>query len=126
MAVTRSPISFVATSKPEDTKAFYQQVLGLTLIEQSPYALAFNDGNHMLRVQIVTRFSPAAHTAHGWRVLDIEREIADLTSKGVTFLKFDQLAQDASGVWKTSDGHKIAWFKDPSGNTLSLTEYVDP
>lgn len=125
MTPSRVPISFIATTKPEMAKTFYGDILGLVLREQSPYALVFGDGANMLRVQIVAELTPASHTVHGWQVTDLDREIADLTDKGVAFLKFDQLPQDASGIWTSPDGHKIAWFKDPSGNILSMTQYAE-
>lgn len=78
----------------------------------------------MLRVQIVAQLRPAAHTVHGWQVSDIHKEIESLAAKGVAFLAFDQLGQDEHGVWTTPDGSKIAWFKDPDGNTLSLTQFT--
>ena len=126
MPILRRPISFVASLEPEKAKAFYGEVLALELLEASPYALVYSDGGNMLRVQIVAELSPASHTVHGWQVADIERETKELGSKGVDFLKFDQLEQDATGVWTTPDGHKIAWFKDPSGNILSLTQFSSP
>lgn len=126
MTKLRQPISFVATAEPEKARAFYGDVLGLELVENSPYALVFSDGGNTLRVQIVAELSPAKHTVHGWQVTEIEREIEELVPKGVEFLTFDQLGQNASGVWKSPDGHKIAWFKDPSGNILSLTEFSLP
>lgn len=124
MATTRQPISFLATTEPEQARIFYGETLGLRLIESSPFALAFADGDSMLRVQIVPELNPPPHTAHGWQVTDIEEEIAVLTAKGVSFLAFDELPQSPSGVWTTPDGHKIAWFKDPSGNVLSLTQFL--
>lgn len=123
MTRTRTPISFFATNDPEQAKTFYGEVLGLELIESSPYALVFRDGSQMLRVQIVSDLIPASHTVHGWDVMSIEEEIEDLSAKGLVFLKFTQMDQDPSGIWTTPDGHKIAWFKDPSGNTLSLTQF---
>lgn len=118
------PISFVATSSPEEALSFYTEVLGLTLLENSPYALVFSEGEMTLRVQIVAGFSAASYTVHGWQVTNIEQEINTLASKGVQFLRFDMLAQDPSAVWTSPDGHKIAWFKDPSDNILSLTQFV--
>jgi len=118
------PISFIATTKPEKAKDFYGSALGLKLIEESPYALVFLDGEHMLRVQVVPELKPAGFTVHGWQVEDIEAEIERLSSKGVQFEVFEQLPQDNLGVWTTPDGSKIAWFKDPSGNTLSLTQFA--
>ncbi len=125
MTSSRSPISFIATTEPGKAKTFYSDIIGLVLLEQSPYALAFGDGANMLRVQIVAGFTPASHTVHGWQVTDLDRDITDLAAKGVDFLKFDQLPQDASGIWTSPDGHKIAWFKDPSENILSLTQYAE-
>lgn len=124
MKPQRRSISFVATLRPEKARVFYGEVLGLVHLETSPYALVFADGDSTLRVQIVAELHPASHTVHGWQVTDIEKEIEDLTSKGVAFLRFDQLGQSASGVWETPDGHKIAWFKDPCGNILSFTEHA--
>jgi catechol 2,3-dioxygenase-like lactoylglutathione lyase family enzyme len=123
MTVSRRPISFVATVQPEKAKAFYRDVLGLKLLESSPYALVFGDGDAMLRVQIVPELGVAPYTVHGWQVTDIAREIEALVSKGVTFLMFDQFRQDEMGIWTSPDGHKIAWLKDPCGNILSLTEF---
>ena len=121
---SKVPVSFVATMDAEGAKSFYEQVLGLKLIEATPYALVFDDGGHTLRVQIVDSLEPAGHTVYGWVVEDIEREIEDLTSKGVRFETFAQLEQDQMGIWTTPAGQKIAWFKDPGGNILSLTQKV--
>lgn len=101
---------------------FFVDVMGLKLREVTPYALVFLDGHHVLRVQIMPEFRPAGYTVHGWQVANIVEEIEALTKKGVRFQRFDQLAQDELGIWTAPDGSKIAWFTDPSGNTLSLTE----
>jgi len=124
MSDRRKPMSFIATAAPDQAEVFYRDVLGLTLLERSPFALVFADGDTMLRVQIVGNLSPAQFTVHGWQVADIAREIAVLTAKGVRFSRFEGLGQDALGVWTTPDGSKIAWFQDPDGNVLSLTEFV--
>ena len=120
--MTRQPISFIATDRPQAALTFYGDTLGLTLTEASAYALVFRDGSTTLRVQIVENLSPAAFTAHGWQVRDIASEITALAASGVTFERFAHLDQSPLGVWTTPDGHQIAWFKDPSGNILSLTE----
>ena len=124
MENTRQPVSFIATDNADEAKIFYADVLGLELREASPFALVFVDGGHVLRVQIVSKLQTVEYTVHGWQVLDIARSIVELRSKGVHFQRFDQLDQDALGVWTTPEGNKIAWFTDPSGNTLSLTEYA--
>lgn len=121
---SKTPISFIATDDPAAASRFYTNVLSLTLVEQSSFALVFLDIDHMLRVQIVEDFSPASHTAYGWRVEDIRDEIAHLVKNGVEILRFDHLPQDEFGCWITPDNNKIAWFKDPAGNILSLTEFA--
>ncbi len=124
MHTSRQPVSFIATDNPDKARVFFCDVLGLELLEQSAFALAFSDGGHLLRVQIVPELRPAAYTVHGWRVSNISDEIERLNSKGVKFHHFDQLSQDALGIWTSPDGHKIVWFSDPSGNILSLTQHA--
>ncbi len=122
MEAPRKPISFIATDSPDEATIFYADVLGLELREASPFALVFSDGDQTLRVQIVAALEPTSHTVHGWQVANISDEIEALVSKGATFQRFGQLPQDELGIWTTRDGHKIAWFTDPSGNILSLTQ----
>ena len=120
----RRPIAFLATDAPDQALTFYRDVLGLYLAEESPFALVFRDGDVSLRVQIVPEVVPHPYTAHGWDVTDIDHELASLVAAGVEFLQFDGLPQDGQGVWSTPDGARIAWFKDPSGNLLSLTQFA--
>ena len=122
--IGRRPISFIATDAPDQAKVFYGESLDLKLTEASPYALVFADGDQMLRVQIVPDFQPVSYTVHGWEVANIEVEIERLVSKGGAFERFEHMEQSDAGVWTTPDGNKIAWFKDPCGNMLSLTEFV--
>ncbi|WP_375264389.1 VOC family protein [Planktotalea sp.] len=120
----RRPISFIATAQPDLAKSFYQDAVGLTLLDVSPFALVFDDKGQMLRVQIVDALLPLPYTVHGWQVSDMRSAIIKLVSKGVEFLKFEHMGQDALGIWTTPNGDRIAWFKDPCGNTLSLTEFT--
>ena len=119
----RRPISFLATIDPEQAERFYKDLLGLKLLEKSPYALVFADGDTMLRIQIVAKLISASYTVHGWHVEDINVEVEKLSLKGVIFLNFNGLEQNVRGVWTTPDGNKIAWFKDPCENILSLTQF---
>lgn len=118
------PISFIATAHAEEALRFYQDVLGLALVENTPFALVFSDAGHMLRIQKVREHVPAPHTVHGWEVADIEGEIRELASKGVQFLRYERLDQSPLGVWTSPDGHRVAWFSDPSENNLSLTQFA--
>jgi catechol 2,3-dioxygenase-like lactoylglutathione lyase family enzyme len=116
-------IAFVATKDPAQARFFFEQTLGLALVNDGPFAMEFNAYGTMLRVQKVAELSPARHTVLGWQVLDIQAEIAALVRKGVTFERYDFLSQDDRGVWTAPSGAKVAWFKDPDGNTLSLTQF---
>ena len=116
-------IAFAATTDPKKAKRFYEEMLGLSLVEESPFALVFDAHGTMLRVQIVKQLDPPNHTVVGWQVADIRDVITHLVSKGVRFERFDGLQQDDLGIWRSPAGAQIAWFKDPDGNILSLTQF---
>ncbi len=116
-------IAFVASAKPLEAKRFYESVLGFTLVEESPFALVFEAGGSPLRVQKVEHVAPAGYTALGWQVGNIASEVEHLSKQGVAFERYAHLPQDEAGIWATPDGSKVAWFRDPDGNTLSLTEH---
>lgn len=116
-------IAFLASANPTRAREFYENVLGLHLTADEPYALVFDANGTMLRIAKVQELAPARHTVLGWRVADIVNEVRRLEGMGVTFERFDGLGQDDVGVWTSPDGAKVAWFKDPDGNTLSLTQF---
>ena len=116
-------VAFAATSKPESAKSFYEQTLGLRLLTDDPFAVVFDANGVMLRVQKVQAHAPPNYTVLGWDVADIRAEIKELTGRGVRFERYEWLGQDESGVWTSPSGGKIAWFKDPDGNVLSLTQF---
>ncbi len=116
-------MSFVATTQPDAAKAFYGDVLGLAPAEDSPFAVVFSGGGRMLRMPVVQDFTPLPFTVLGWTVPDITAEVAALTTKSVVFERFQGLRQDAAGIWTAPNGDKVAWFKDPDGNLLSLTQF---
>lgn len=87
------------------------------------YALVFDAAGTMLRVVIVEQFQPQPFTVLGWHVRNIQSCVADLTRAGVTFTRYEGMVQDDLGIWSTPDGAKVAWFADPDGNTLSLTQF---
>jgi catechol 2,3-dioxygenase-like lactoylglutathione lyase family enzyme len=121
--LTEAPIvAFVATARPDQARHFYSEVLGLRLTHEDQFALAFDAGGTMLRVAIVEQLQPAGYTVLGWIVDDIHSTVADLRSRGVEFERFGFMEQDPDGVWTAPGGARVAWFKDPDGNTLSLTQ----
>ncbi len=115
-------IAFIATTQPEQAKVFYSEGLGLRLMEDTPFALVFDSNGTMLRVQKVQTLTPAGHTVLGWHVVDVHETVELLLKRGIIFHRYPGLQQDEQGIWTTPDGNKIAWFSDPDGNTLSLTE----
>lgn len=117
-------VGFVGTIKPTEAKRFYQGKLGLQLVEESPFALVFACSDTTVRVQKVEKLATPPYTSLGWEVENIAATVQKLTMKGVVFKQFKGLSQDDTGIWVTPDGSRIAWFHDPDGNTLSLTEPV--
>ncbi len=115
-------IAFIATTQPERARGFYSEKLGLRLVEDTPYALVYDANGTMLRIQKVQALTPAGYTVLGWHVDDIHETVEILLKQGVIFNSYPGLPQDEQGIWTTPDGNKIAWFGDPDGNTLSLTE----
>jgi catechol 2,3-dioxygenase-like lactoylglutathione lyase family enzyme len=115
-------VAFVATTDLERAHAFYGGVLGLERIEESAYANAYDVGATSLRVTRVDRVAPAPYTVLGWRVGDVRRAIAGLAASGVAILRFSGLEQDPEGVWAAPGGARVAWFDDPDGNRLSVSE----
>ena len=78
----------------------------------------------MLRVTLVGTAPAAGYTILGWNVPDIVATVRDLVSRGVTFERFDGMVQDDLGIWTTPDNSRVAWFEDPDGNTLSVTQFA--
>ncbi len=118
-----TPILFAATTDAKRARRFYEKTLGLKFVSEDPFALVFKVGSLALRIQKVAAKPALGYTVLGWQVSDIGREVRRLTRAGVRFARYDGLEQDPGGVWLSPAGAKVAWFRDPDGNTLSLTEY---
>jgi catechol 2,3-dioxygenase-like lactoylglutathione lyase family enzyme len=114
--------AFVPTVNPGEAKTFYKDVLGLELLSEDGYALEFRTSNALLRVTLVPELKPHGFTVLGWNVRDIVSTIGVLNKKGVVFEKYSFLRQDNLGIWTSPNGSKVAWFRDPDGNVLSITE----
>jgi catechol 2,3-dioxygenase-like lactoylglutathione lyase family enzyme len=115
-------IAFVAAADIEAARRFYEDTLGLRLVEQNPAGCVFDAHGTMLRVTPVPDVTPAPYTVLGWAVADIDGTVRALTSRGVEFARFEGMEQDEGGVWTAPSGDRVAWFRDPTGNTLSLTQ----
>jgi catechol 2,3-dioxygenase-like lactoylglutathione lyase family enzyme len=114
--------AFLPTVMPDKAKSFYQDILGLKLLSEDDYALEFNANGVLLRIAIVPELKPHGFTVLGWNVPDISSVIKSLNRKGIFCEKYSFLKQDDLGIWTAPGGSKVAWFKDPDGNILSLTE----
>lgn len=118
-------IAFIPVMNAAAAREFYENTVGLRLVsDELPFALVFDANGIMLRVTPVPFLVPAQFTILGWQVPDIAAVITRLTSRGVRMERYP-FEQDELGVWTSPGGHKIAWFKDPDGNVLSLTQFQD-
>jgi catechol 2,3-dioxygenase-like lactoylglutathione lyase family enzyme len=115
-------VAFIATRDGERARDFYEKTLGLKVVSNDDYALVLDAHGTMIRVQKIELFTPHPFTALGWQVANIEDTIQALQKRGVAFERFSGMQQDERGVWRSPSGARIAWFTDPDGNTLSLTQ----
>jgi catechol 2,3-dioxygenase-like lactoylglutathione lyase family enzyme len=118
-------VAFVATTDPEKARAFYEGVLGLRLVEdEKPFALIFDADGIMLRVTTVREHNPPPFTVLGWDVSSIEATVERLTAAGVEFQRYPGINDgDPKGIWTAPGGARVAWFKDPDENVLSVTQF---
>jgi hypothetical protein len=123
MLATTTLKAFLPTVQPAKAKKFFQGTLGLALLSEDKFALEFDANGTRLRITTVQELTPHPFTVLGWDVDDISSTIEGLTKKGVVFERYDFMKQDKQGVWTAPGGAKVAWFKDPDGNLLSLTEH---
>jgi|SRR5215470_13008774 len=117
-------IAFAPAADLARARAFYEQVLGLRVIEQNDVACVLDANGTMLRVTAVAEVARPGYTVLGWRVADIPAVVRGLAARGVVFARYDGLDQDDDGIWTTPGGDRVAWFTDPDGNVLSLTQFA--
>jgi catechol 2,3-dioxygenase-like lactoylglutathione lyase family enzyme len=116
-------ISFLATANAALSRQFYAEVLQLRLASDEPFALVFDCNGSMRRIQKVDSVQPVPYTSLGWQTNDISQLVQQLTDRGVQFDRYQGLQQDELAIWTSPAGARVAWFKDPDGNILSLTEF---
>jgi len=117
-------VAFAAATDLHRARAFYEQVLGLPVVAQNDFACVLDANGTALRVTAVPEVRPASYTVLGWKVTDIAATVRGLAVRGVVFLRYDGMNQDEDGVWTSPSGDKVAWFADPDGNILSLTQFL--
>jgi catechol 2,3-dioxygenase-like lactoylglutathione lyase family enzyme len=124
MPQTWKIMPFVGTLNVEAARSFYGGKLGLTLVEESPYALVFDANGTTLRVTMVRELKPAGFTVLGWEVPDIAEAVGVLKAAGIELKRYPGVVQDERGVWSAPGGAKVAWFEDPEGNILSVRQHT--
>lgn len=117
-------IGFIVTAKPAEAIGFYRDQLGFRLVADDRFALVFDANGTMLRVVKAQEFTPQQGTVLGWEVSDIEAAVAELESSGISFNRYPGLSQDRRGIWSVPNGDRVAWFSDPDGNVLSISQHA--
>jgi catechol 2,3-dioxygenase-like lactoylglutathione lyase family enzyme len=119
------PVVIIATRDRALSLPFYRDTLGLPLLAQDPFAAVFRLAGAVMRLSSVEGWTAHAHTVFGFEVTDIAAAIRALSAKGVRFINYPEFGQSEEGVWTSPDGAaKVAWFNDPDGNNLSLTQVL--
>jgi catechol 2,3-dioxygenase-like lactoylglutathione lyase family enzyme len=125
MSSESSFIAFIPVGDLSVARNFYVDVLGLPVLEESPFDLVVEAMGTMLRLTKVEDLRIQPFTIAGWQVPDIRAAIDSLAGAGVIFTRYEGMVQDDRGVWTTPGGDEVAWFTDPDGNTLSLTRFAN-
>src|SRR5262245_16662850 len=117
-------IGFVLTSDAKRARNFYVDVLGFKFKSEDQFALVIETEENMIRISPVKDLTPAQHTVLGWEVRQIEKVASHLKERGVAFENYPWLKHNHLGIWESPSGDRVAWFKDPDGNLLSISQHV--
>ena len=117
-------VAFLPTTDLDRAQAFFSDVVGLSLLERTSFACLFDAHGTALRVTLVDHLSPASYTVLGWVVTDIADCVRSMARRAVHTERFPAMDHDELGVWTTPSGDLVAWFKDPDGNVLSITQFA--
>jgi catechol 2,3-dioxygenase-like lactoylglutathione lyase family enzyme len=117
-------MAFTGTTRPEESRAFYEEALGLELVRDDHVAMLFRSGGTVLRITKLHEHHPQPFTVVGWEVSDIHEVVEDLASRGIEFQHFPGMSQDDRGVATFYTGDQVAWLLDPDRNILSLTQFA--
>ena len=123
MLASSKVIGFVPTKDSAKARSFYEGTLGFQFVSDDPFALVMKAGETMIRIAKAQDFTPAKYTVLGWEVSNIEEIVAWLQKRGVAFEKYPWVNDKELGIWIAPGGDKVAWFKDPDGNVLSVSQH---
>jgi catechol 2,3-dioxygenase-like lactoylglutathione lyase family enzyme len=115
-------LGLVPTIDSVRAREFYVDTLGLTFVSEDLFAVVVRSLTNQIRIVKVESFTPQPFTVVGWAVGDVRAAVRDLARRGVQFLRFEGMNQDEDGIWDPTGGGGVAWFKDPDGNTLSVSQ----
>ena len=124
MLASSKMIGFVPTRDSKTARGFYEGKLGFQFISDDPFALVMRAGENIIRIAKAKDFTPAPYTVLGWEVQHIEAIVKWLSERGVVFAKYPFVQDQQLGIWTTPSGDKVAWFKDPDGNVLSVSQHL--
>ena len=116
-------VGFIPTTDYDKARAFYEGKLGFQFVSLDQYALVVSVGGHRIRIAKVPDFTPLQGTILGWEVADISYAAIWLRDRGVPTEKYPFVQDRELGIWTTPNGDKVAWFKDPDGNILSIGQH---
>jgi catechol 2,3-dioxygenase-like lactoylglutathione lyase family enzyme len=122
-SASRKVMTFIVVRDRDAAKQFYGETLGFRQTDEDAYAVVFDLDGTMLRITTLKDHQPVPYTVLGWEVTDIVSSVKALMARGIHFIIYEGLGQDALGIWTAPNGNKVAWFLDPEGNNLSLTEF---
>ena len=117
-------VGFLFTNDYVLARDFYERKLGCEFLSEDQFALALKLGGHMIRIVKMPNFVAMRGTVLGWEVADIEAVTGWLKGRGVTLEQYPFIQDQERGIWTTPDGNKVAWFKDPDGNVLSVSQHL--
>jgi catechol 2,3-dioxygenase-like lactoylglutathione lyase family enzyme len=116
--------SFGATIPAKDiarARKFYEEVLGAQVVAEDAGGIFYRTGDTVFGLYQTEFAGTSQHTLGSFVVDDVEKAVADLRSKGVTFEEYDMPGiKTVDGIADMGGGYKGAWFKDPEGNILAL------
>jgi catechol 2,3-dioxygenase-like lactoylglutathione lyase family enzyme len=123
MLASSKVVGFVPTRDSKQAREFYEGKLGFQFVSDDPFALVVKAGETTIRISKGANFAPAGYTILGWEVKNIKETVAWLKARGVVFEKYPFIQDPEVGIWTAPSGDKVAWFKDPDGNILSIGQH---
>ena len=124
MLASANMVAFIPTKDYDKARAFYEGKLGFDFVSLDNFALVMNAGGRLIRITKIPSLTPLQGTVLGWQVENIASVAAWLGDRGVTLEKYPFAQDQDLGIWTAPDGTRVAWFKDPDGNILGISQHT--